>query len=291
MSRAAYTLTNKTDNQIADVIEFDLLDNPGCRAWQYAVLLNDKSRSIHYGRPAAFHSPPPENIQQRYQEFKKVINQLADLGFVFDQSVPDSFVLVTQDFMNQAHRHFTNCCQIIWSSTYTDFDLQARANSLLQTLNSHVHFIESYVATPNKIKYSVNQNLEIYLFNDGKELGYDMFPFRQYHSYDHADLILDPYILGKTLIESFLCDDDPSHWDTTGHVKTNGGACILLDNHRQRLYGSQEFNQWLDRHRVNKNSRFADFPLGNFVPGHKQKLQALKKGLGSYNCSVSIKLS
>jgi hypothetical protein len=290
MSRAVYTFTNKEDNQLVDVVEFDLLDNPGCRAWQYAVLLNNKSRTISKKNAVVFTTVIPSDINDQYAHLKSIIDQLSTTEFKTDLCIPESFDLVTQDFMNALHRHFTNSCAELWDPRYTNFDQQDSLNKMLQELNIDIHKLERFVPTKYKLKYYQNNNDEIWILNDGRELGYDIFPFRQYHSYEPADLILDPYILGKNLLESFVCDDDPTSWDTHGHMRTNGGACIFLSTHRQEIYESKEFTEWLASRGLTKYQKPADFPLGNFVPGHKVKIDALKNQLFKYSCQVNIQL-
>jgi hypothetical protein len=288
MNQATYTFINNQDNQVVEIIKFDLLDNPGCRAWQYAVMLNNKSRnaviSSHRGVVKL-----PIDIDQQYNDLKKTIGDLSLTPFDFDHSVPESFDQVSQKLMNQLHRHFTTSCYRLWTPEFHDFDHRSTVDKILQDLNKKVHHLEQYITTQNKLTYAKLSTPEIWV-NDGKNIGYDISHFNQYHSYDHADLILDAYILGKTLIESFRCHDDPIRWDTSGHVRTNGGSCILLGDGRQRIYNSTEFDNWLNDHGIQKHQTRADFPLGNFVSGHKTKLESLKNDLFKYSCQVNIQL-
>jgi hypothetical protein len=289
MSRAVYTFTDEETNQTADVVEFDLLDNAGCRAWQYAVMLNDKSRRI-FKKTTTFPVTIPTDINKQYAHLKFIVDQLSTTEFKTDLVVPESFDSVTQDFMNLLHRHFTNSCATLWSPEYTNFDQQNIIDKILHDLNNNIHRLEIYVLTKNKLQYSQIENSEIWIINDGYDLGYDIAPFRQYHSYEPADLILDSYILGKTLLESFVCEDDPTSWDTQGHVRTNGGACLVLTGHREILYNSKEFAEWLESYGLIKHQTYADFPLGNFAPGHRSKMDALKNQLFKYSCRVHIQL-
>jgi hypothetical protein len=290
MSRAVYTFTNKESNQLVDVIEFELLDNVGCRAWQYAVMLNSKSRIILKKVTATLNTKIPTDINDQYAHLRFIIDQLSTTEFKTDLYVPESFDLVAQGFMNALHRHFTNSCAKLWNLQYTNFDQQNNLNAILQELNISIHKLEDFIPTKHKLKYYQNNNNEIWTINNGRELGYDIFPFRQYHSYEPTDLILNPYILGKTLLESFFCDDDPTSWDTRGHMRTNGGACMILSTERQEIYESKEFVEWLNDYNLSKEQCYADFPLGNFVPGHKDKLISLQRDLHKYSCQVDIQL-
>lgn len=288
MSKAAFAFTDKQSNQTVDVIEFDLIDNPGCRAWQYAVMLNSPVRKVYQSSSVLYTPEPGNHAKELYQQLQLVITSLSVTEFPVEAHIPESVHDASQQLMNQLHRHFTNSCRTLWNLEHqTSPDPQL--DYLLHELNRIVHELEQYCPTDQKIKYHGHRN-EIWIINDGKELGYDIFPFRQFHSYEHADLILDSYILGKTLIESFVCDDDPSSWDTSGHMKTNGGAVIQLDTLRQNIYNTPEFADWLNQHKVTREQKLADFPLGYFVSGHRHKAETIKKDLHKYSCSVSIKL-
>jgi hypothetical protein len=288
MSRAVYKFFNRQDNQLVDVVEFDLIDNPGCRAWQYAVMLNDKSRDLIKSPPIKLKKNLPDNIVDLYENLKQVIRTLSNTEFSYNHDIPESFDLVTQDHMNKLHRHFTNSCSTLWNPSYAN-TLDFTLDKVLHDLNQIVHDLEIYIPTATKLKYC-HAPQEVWLINHGRELGYDIFPFRQYHSYDPADLILDGYILGKTLIESFACHDDPTSWDTAGHMKTNGGSIIVVGDTRQQIYNSLEFIEWLRNYGVEKHQRLADFPLGYFVPGHRSKLESLQKDVYKYSVQVNIVL-
>lgn len=292
MNQAIYSFVDRINNEKVDSVQFELFDNPGCLAWQYAVLLNNKSRTCVRAAPGAYLSSRPRNLETQYNELLAVLDQLAQDDFKYQGSVPAGFDQADQNFMNRIHRFFTESCRVLWDVSYTDFDKQFTINERLQKLNSLIHQLENYLTTDTKIKYAgIINNNEIRVINSCNEIGFDLVPFRKYHSYESADLIMDPYILGKSLLESFLCEDNAAHWDTSGHTSTNGGACIMLSDHRTHIYHSRDFDQWLSQQGLNKHSRYADFPLGNFVSGHKEKMQALTNHLHKFSCTVEIKLS
>jgi hypothetical protein len=288
MSRAVYTFFEKTNGQLVDQVEFDLFDNPGVRAWQCAVMLNSPDRTLVQRPTILNRSIVTTNVYTTYQQLKLAIKNLAQTRFAWKEFVPETFDQVDQLFMNSLHRHFTNSCYSLWDHKQVQSD-NVKIDKILHEVNDLVHQLETYLGTDIKLIYG-NTNTEIRASNDGRELGYDIFPFRHYHSYEPADLILDPYILGKTLIESFACNDDPSSWDTNGHMRTNGGSIMLLDTLRSKIYNSKEFIEWLNQYGLEKSSKLADFPLGNFVPGHRNKLEILTKHLHKYSVQVHIQL-
>lgn len=288
MSKASYTFFDIKSQQIAEKIEFELLDNPGSRAWQYVVMLNSSKRNCVVKSPIVFSPKLPVDININYQCLLDVVNQLGHTDLAYKELLPSHFDQVDQPLMNSLHRHFTNSCYALWDHRSAYFENQY-LDKLLHQLNDLIHRLEIYLPTEHKSEY-INFGTEILARNDGNELGYDIFGFRNYHSYEPADLILDAYILGKTLIESFACDDNPNSWDTNGHMKTNGGAVMLLGDHRSQIYNSDKFRTWLHRHGLEPYTRFADFPLGHFVAGHRNKLEHLVKDLQNYSVELHIQI-
>ena len=291
MARAIYKFFDQSSNELAEIIEFDLVDNPGSKAWQFSVLLNNKSRYLKKFSPIRY-TQPPANVDEIYNNLKVIISQVNTTEFPVEFDIPVSFSQADQDFMNRLHRHFTNSCYTLWDYRYVNVGPhQELVSSVLHELNEVIHYLEMYLQTPYKIQFAKNYpQEEVHVRCDGEEIGYDIFHFRRYHSYDQADLILDGYILGKTLLESFACNDNPINWDTAGHMKTNGGAIITVDDVRQQIYNSLEFNNWLQEHKVEKQYMHADFPLGYFVPGHRSKFELLKKELCKYSAEIEILL-
>jgi len=290
MSRAVYKFYDRQTNELAEIIEFDLIDNPGCRAWQYAVLLNDKARDMVKLSPIRY-MQPPVNINEIYAGLKDAVSNINQTEFPVEFDVPESFDQIDQDLMNRLHRHFTNSCYTLWDHRYHNTGPhQEFLNVILHELNTRVHEVEMYTSTPHKLRLIESYPQEEIHFLCDSQTGYDMYPFRKYHSFEHADLILDGYILGKTLLESFACDDDPTSWDTNGHMRTNGAAVVVMDHVRQQIYHSLEFTEWLRKHRTERRRKHADFPLGNFVAGHRSKMEALMPTLDKYSSSIEILL-
>jgi len=276
MSRACLTITDRQSLQHVEQIEFELLDNPGVRAWQYAVMLNGKSRDLRY-RSAIHVTPRAPNADQLYSELVKIQKRLSGTEFAFPFHIPGELEQLDQDFFNLAHRHFTQSCDRFWDprrDAAPDLDI----DRVLHQLNDVVHQLELGYTTRHKQVYG-GQGLEVWLPNDGHELGYDIRPFKKYHSFEPADLIMDAYILGKTLLEAFASHDDPTQWDVSGHVSTNGGAIVCLGATRHEIYQSQDFLDWLASWNRQPAEVFADFPLGNFLPGHRSRMQAVVQEL------------
>lgn len=287
MARALFSFFDYASKKLVDVVEFDLFDNLGVRAWQYAVMLNPPQRTIST-QPAIIYKPSKlHTVELQYQSLQSIIHQLSITDFAWLEKIPDTVDFVDQNLLNRLHRHFTNSNYTLWDFRYDKIG-DSHANNLLSELNSLIHQLEEFVPTNNKITFG-NSGSEIWAHANSL-MSYDIFPYRQYHSFEPADLILDAHILGKTLLASFACEDNPSNWDTNGHMRTSGGAIILLENQRTEIYANQKFDQWLLDHGTNKNAKLADFPLGNFVTGHRAKLASLMQHLQQYTLQVHIQL-
>jgi hypothetical protein len=111
---------------------------------------------------------------------------------------------------------------------------------------------------------------------------------RQYHSWEHADLILDQAVHGKTTMQSFIDNDDPKHWDTTGHHISWGGCKIVSGMHRQKIYQSPLFCKWMNQNKVTHQDLWGDYPLGNIVNRDQAQLDRIFRR--QHNEFVSVNL-
>lgn len=201
------------------------------------------------------------------------IEQLKEIGYVYNGPLPNNINDIDRNFTNQLHRFFTHNQHVVNHAYWPELSLnehitkQKSITSLLQDVNENVHLIERYLKPVPDINSESLQ--EIYL---SAEPAYDHptwwamdHDYRQYHTDNHADIIFGSQILGKTLLRSFLDGDDPVDWDTTGHYANNGTLQILPTNGREQIYNSKQFNQWLLQHNINRSNVFFDFPVGNII--------------------------
>ena len=294
MFQAIFTFVS-TSQEVA--ITVDLFDNPGVRAWAYAVLLNNKNRSVMFQNISRWEEYDIIRVEEGYNNIIKTLDQLRGTVFEFKNPVP-SLDNIDQEFLNTLHRHFTDSCYKLWArplindfcglDSQSFFDMLSQLNPLLDDLNENVHHIETYFSTAQKIKFrNIGPELHLRCTNG---TSFDIKPFNRYHSFEHADLILDAHILGKTLIESYMCNDNPNHWDTSGHSRTTGGCIFLLDDTRAQIYSSEDFTNWLTAHNLTKKQALADFPLGNCRSGDKECLINFIKdpNFNVHSCKIEI---
>jgi hypothetical protein len=291
MTTAHFNFFSQSQQPIITIM-VDLLDTPASRAWQYAVKLNSPKKNV-FARTSSYYNDIVNHavIEKNIRSIEVSLEKLCGTRFAYSEKVPTKFEDFDQHLCNRLHRHYTQSCQQLWDITFVELELQQKIDPWIQQLNNSVHLLEQFVATTQKTAWhKVGQ--ELFVCSNGSDISYDIMPFRPYHSFEPADLILDPHILGKTLIESFMCDDDPTNWDTSGHVRTNGGSCFILTDHRQKIYQSLEFSNWLEQHGTRPELVHADIPLGNFVSGHKEKLLDFMQSsdfLGCY-CLVTMNI-
>jgi hypothetical protein len=300
MSRAHFTFRTTDTDKIIDVLTVDLFDTPGSRAWQYAVLLTDKTRTAKaLNGPVVYCKPgdidySTDEIATCYQQLLECVDQLKATPYPLEETVP-ALADIDQHFLNRLHRHFTTTCRSIWSR-YTGMtkDHLMLINDVLHRINAIVHALEKYYPTTQKLEWNrVGKELEIRpVVHNG---GFDIAEYGESHSFEPADMILDAYILGKTLLESYFTDDDPRQWDTMGHTQTNGGCNLVLTDHRQQMYNSDNFQNWLKiQAGLPGRQVFGDFRLGNFISGHRERAYDLFKYLTfKYQlgpCEIDIEL-
>lgn len=242
-----------------------LIDNAAVQDWAKHFSSKDLRPTAQLYYKSKQYEVLPEDLDLWLRKCKKSQRKLHKLGFPFNAQMPDSVTDITRQWCNELHRYFTHTQQAI-NSGHIEHRLTDYCTDLCMTINELVHRIEATLL-PAVHDPLVKSLRSIYISYEPK---YDdphwwhMKPeWRQYHSKTHADVILGPQILGKSLLTSYLNQDDPNDWDTTGHYVNNGCLQIFQTDVRQQIYGSRHFQQWLGRHGMSETSAWYDFPIGN----------------------------
>ena len=116
---------------------------------------------------------------------------------------------------------------------------------------------------------------------------FDLTDYRQYHSWEHADLVLDQAVHGKTTLQSFLDNDDPRHWDTTGHHLSWGGFKLASSDYKRQIYMGSLFDEWMQRYNVSHEDLWGDYPLGNIVNRDQTQLDRIFRYKSNQNFGVA----
>jgi len=217
----------------------------------------------------------PSYKTNNWNTILSTIQDLTSLGYRVPFEVPNEFTY-DQDLLNQLHRFFTY--NELWHGSgernpydpefQTDLSFEGWHN-ILDKINVAVHSLEDITTNPNKKIIADQFPLEFFLldvkeksFNsvvefdqDDQKLNFTYFNYQQ-----HPLVLLDGSILGKSVFQSFLTDDDPSLKDCTGRLLSYGGFIIDLNNSRSKLYQSPEFLAWCDK--FNLVSPPLEFPIG-----------------------------
>jgi hypothetical protein len=259
--------TNTTETLL-----FNLIDNPGVRAWA------NHCREIPSARTITLQLIPPrynysEISQELWKQQQLVQQELAKttLPIPFPVTAVDQ---ITQYHLNVWHRWFTDHTQD--SNNSTDLTTEIY---WLHELNQIVHELEMGVGCwLNTELQQTGQEINLQPKVDAHGFGIEyvnLTPYRQYHSWEHADLILDQAVHGKTTMQSFIDNDDPKHWDTTGHHTSWGGCKIVSGTHRQEIYQSPLFCKWMNQNAVTHQDLWGDYPLGNIVNRDQAQLDRI----------------
>ena len=220
----------------------------------------------------------PNYTSNNWNRIKTTFQSLKDLNFKIPIEIPDEFDNA-QSTLNKLHRFFTY--NILWhvekdfvQNPYdpnftTDLD-HSEWGRLLENINVAIHSIEFITTTKNKKilkKYPLNFLWFGRRNSPVSPIDFDQLSYQEnyrYFDYDqHPLVLLDGSILGKSILQSFLDDDDPICKDCTGRLLSFGGFIIDLNTSRKQIYKSTEFLSWSKKYKL-KNMPL-EFPIGYVV--------------------------
>jgi hypothetical protein len=267
-------------------ITFDLLDNPGVKAWAEHCLTITPARQLKYQKPVIDNIPV--SIDKLWNEYQRIEQNLSETKYALPLPVA-SADKITQHHLNVWHRWFTdNTKKSGWNfdnkNLISTHDLQNQF-ILLHDLNLLVHdFHLQEWPKPQIANHGNSMVLRLLPVKTIRDINGDAPHIwfseeqRKYHSFEPADLILDAAIHGKSTLQSFIDNDNPNHWDTTGHHMTYGGCNIITSNWRQKIYASSEFDEWAKKNNTNISQLKGDYPLGMIRNKDKPFLNQLAQG-------------
>jgi len=259
-------------------VQVNLLDNPGVQAWANKFLDCNYTTSLVIHDHLWVREMDHARFDRVRCQCQLLISQLAQFGLVYQG--PD-IVTVDHRSLNHVHRFFTHSQQRCNNKEFDqNFDYHSVIR-MLDKLNLHVHELELYIARgPEDMIVDQIEEIKLYQFNDCmSDTWCSLADYQQYHSDQHYDIILGSEILGKTLLQSYLDQDDPDDWDTSGHYASAGALQITYLPTRQTIYQSRSFQQWLQQHQVDPDQLRYDFPIGNIQDRDTGPFQQVLKKL------------
>lgn len=245
-------------------LDVKLLDNPAVDSWADHFLSKDITvKSFIQNQMISKHWNPTD-LENILNTIRDRISKLSLHGYTYNGAIPDDINQLDQSWANHIHRFFTHTQKSINDSTGPRPINEVL--SWLQDVNEYVHQVENYVDKPLK-DFNIEPIEEIYLSYEPTPNSpgwWTILPeWRQYHTREHHDVVLGSQILGKTILRSYIDQDDPTDWDTSGHYHNNAALQILPTDRRERLYSSNHFRQWVESHGATLDSVWYDFPIGD----------------------------
>lgn len=300
---------------LGDPVTIQLIDNPFTKMFVE-----------HFTEVAATHSgklmrrmvgaqiPTDANFATKHQQLIDVVSELNDIAGNFPYTLDHSIILErnqnTQNLLNQLHRCFTTAYRcasrrqpLVWSDKFASSftvaeDKFTRLLELLILLNDHIHDLELYVDTDNKKfcrGFSITQ-AEIHI--DG---AYDKcenirsiyldIPEEHYQYFsdsEECDVWVGIDILGKSYLNAFWDNDDPSEWDVTHQLGITGKIYIETSiNKKLDILKTERFNNWLAAKNLTYKPYMCGMPIGTVISNR----DLLTKGSGiKPNLQLSVDL-
>jgi len=267
-----------------------LFDNSASRSWfkKYANSNYEYETDRQYfnSRFNFLKRLDPRN-RHHWASIQTTLKKIKDLNFNIPFSIPDNFDY-NQSTLNQLHRFFTY--NVLWyfkkDSISNPFDPKFQTamsfeqwHGLLDPINLSVHYLESSTLVNTRqifSKFPINSliyrptNLDFSTWMDfTAEEQLENFNFFNYS--ENTLVLLNESILGKSILRSFVDNDDPTFEDCTGRIGSHGGIVIDFDDNRKHVYQSTEFKSWISK--FNLKNLPLEFPIGYVVNSNKQFLR------------------
>ena len=247
-----------------------VLDHPGaCHFWK---IFSRIAVEIHHNNTFAARVPNTYEQQPMLNHICHVARKLErEYGIVCNFDLITNVQDVDQDWLNLAHRFFTSESGKNNTRNFLTKE-HKEMQSLLYEINDTVHCLESYYpavnndfSDPDQIGYCMLNLLDKVSYKDRQQIHFTEYE-KTFHSApdEHHDLVLSTNILGKSVKESYWNDDDPNHWDTSGHHLTFGETILLSDNYTKKIYTGGKFASWMRKYNTNFEKLKFDYPIADF---------------------------
>lgn len=261
-------------------LEIDLVKNTAVDAWVDFFCKNQTIVAKSHMRDHASRNPyDPGKVRYLFEQCTNLVAALHKENIIYTGPWPMASEYITQDWCNHAHRFFTHQQKIInqinefeYKPVEQDFVRDRKfyiTENLLTKLNTAIHDIEDHLEPLYTFDFDIKEIL-VYTNWQGNATWLEFTEaHRKFHSKDHYDIILSDQILGKSILGSYLNNDNPSDWDTSGHHCANGSLFVQTSDFRQKIYNLPHFKRWLANH--SNLTPWYDFPIGNVVNRDKLK--------------------
>lgn len=282
-----FFITN-IDNSVEQIdLEIDLIKNPAVDSW-VSHFSPKYITSAKFNCPRNIKTLDQKHLASLLDICNSNLKKLTALGYSYNGPLAVDTCAIDRNFTNKLHRYFTHTIAYvsdqIWPNlSREEHDTMRRyLSDILEQINIAVHEMELYLPTRKECLLQIE---EVYINNEPNTFETSWWDLKKewrcYHSKQHADVVLGSQIQGKTILRSYLDNDDPNDIDTSGHYCSAGALQILPTDTRYKIYTSEDFLSWLSQHNLQPDTVYYDFPIGNVK--NKDTLQYLmEKIYGSF---------
>lgn len=286
----------RIDLKNGDYILIDVLKEN--KEWfEFFADLKSKKNDL-YGFQTSLIYYPNHIIQLNLKSEWKILHQqikiLKEMGLNIPFDLPKKFPY-DQRIHNKLHRIFTyshewytknfslNTNTILEAHEPNPIDEQFLPKNVdmfldaINKINIYVHRTEYFNRTAGKsfIEKNIKQKPDFYLWTKTHvwkdentwydELTKSMNKLQSRYLDSQCDVIMSEEIQGKSYLRAFIDNDDPTQRDVSGRCGSFGSFIIESTDNRRKIYESEQFNKWLSRYGILKESLQLEWPLGKVI--------------------------
>lgn len=274
-------------------ITIELLPLPIIKIW--ADYLKDYAWNIKQFRTevcseAAHSKFNPYDIKSNINSINNAYLELKQLGYSWPSHIPlvenNASKVPSQQELNQLHRFFTEnwrWCFVrgrreLGEANPFDpkFKLPAHMDNdefyaIIDKINVAVHNLEQYTAPEPTKKFVLdNKIVPAGIWIENRQVPVIYLEIEEYlHNYkfqlDQEDypVVVPADILGKSVLHSYLDNDNPLESDCLGRSELGFNLFIDINNNRRKLYNSQDFKNWANKYGTTPTSLPLEFQIGH----------------------------
>jgi len=291
------------DERDSNYILIKLFNTPGIDSWfQYSKKLYKRNSYLYnVGRPQKIDHKNTyyleninDSLNNKWNLIKKTLQEIEKIKYCIPFKIPEKFDF-DQKTLNILHRFFTY--NAAWSQSNVNvenpfdksFKIPQNYNKksffyLIDQINKNVHFLEKYtIPGPNRNFIEENYPLEYLHFEILEEdfekyLNFNSIEYQNNYNFlnlDYENIVtLDASILGKSVLQSFIDQDDPTKKDCQGRHCSAGGFMIYTDNQLKKIYTSTQFQNWIKEYNLEFSKIPYEFSIG-YIQEQSTNLKSL----------------
>jgi hypothetical protein len=268
------------------IITIECFDHAAIKEW-FDALYQEQSLNGKLYKTKSKKYLTQQQISNSWNNIQQSLEDLKKYNFTIPNRIPTIWN-GNQSELNYLHRFFTH--NTLWRNENSDqpnpFDKDfifpqnldvVEWERIMSTINESVHILEKVsVHTDNSKIVDNNFPVEDLALTFDPALSWCYFSkdtiLHNYNYWQYCDqdnlVTLSRTILGKCLLQSFYDDDDPNDKDCTGRNVSNGNLSIDYLGSRKKIYFSDIFKNWIEKHKLTLTDLPLEFVIGkiNHIP-------------------------